>query len=74
MDDKLTIEEQMASFKKHLWSNNKPLEFASAVVEEMLLEIQRQKTVMEAAHEQIASERSNVREVTGMSPQQYNNF
>ena len=48
-----TIEEHMNSFKKHLWGNTQPMEFASDVVEELLLEIQRQRTVMKAALDEI---------------------
>lgn len=48
-----TIEEHMNSFKKHMWSNTQPLEFASDVTEELLLEIQRQRTVMRAALDEI---------------------
>lgn len=49
----ITIEEHMNSFKKHLWGNTKPMDFASDVVEELLLEIQRQRTVMRAALDEI---------------------
>ena len=72
--NKLTIEEQMENFKNHLWKNTKPLDFAAAVVEEMLLEIQRQQTVMACAHAQMTSEGSNVRESTSMSFSQYKNL
>ena len=48
-----TIEEMMDSFKKHLWSDDKPMEFSIAVAEEMLLEIQRQQTIMKAAADEI---------------------
>ena len=46
MANSKTIDEMMDSFKKHLWSDDKPMEFAIAVAEEMLLEIQRQQTIM----------------------------
>ena len=49
-----TIEEQLNSFQKHLWSNEKPMDFAADVVRELLLEIQRQRTVMMAAHDEIS--------------------
>ena len=52
-NEKMTIAEHMDSFKKHMWSNEKPMDFASDVVEELLLEIQRQKTVMRAALDEI---------------------
>ena len=48
-----TIEEHMSSFKKHLWGHTQPMEFASDVTEELLLEIQRQRTVMKAALDEI---------------------
>ena len=51
---KLTIQEQLDSFKKHLWSNEQPMEFAAAVVEELLLEVQRQQTVMRASKEELS--------------------
>ena len=37
-NESMTIEEHMASFKKHLWSNGLPMQFATDVVEELLLE------------------------------------
>lgn len=49
----MTIQEHMDSFKKHLWGDEKPMDFASDVVEELLLEIQRQRTVMRAALDEI---------------------
>ena len=52
-EDRKTIHEQLESFKKHMWSNEKPLDFANDVVEEMLLEIQRQWTVMRAGLDEI---------------------
>ena len=52
-EDRKTIHEQLESFKKHMWSNEKPLDFATDVVEEMLLEIQRQWTVMRAGLDEI---------------------
>jgi len=51
--EKKTIHEQLESFKKHLWSNEKPMEFAVDVVEELLLEIQRQQTIMRAGLDEI---------------------
>jgi hypothetical protein len=51
-----TIEEQLESFKKHLWSHSQPMEFASAVVEELLMEVQRQRTVMRAGFDEIRSQ------------------
>ena len=50
-----TIEEQLNSFQKHLWSHDKPMDFATDVVRELLLEIQRQRTVMRASHDEIAT-------------------
>jgi len=51
----MTIDEQLNSFKKHMWSHTQPMEFASAVVEELLMEVQRQRTVMRAAMDEIAT-------------------
>ena len=48
-----TIDEQIESFKKYLWSHTKPMDFAATVVEELLMEIQRQRTVMRAGLEEI---------------------
>ena len=70
---KKTIEEQMGSFKKMLWANDKPLEFASAV-EEMLMEIQRQQTVMRAGHEQILDHIEVHRQTGAMNPEQLGNL
>ena len=50
-----TIEDQLNSFQKHLWSHEKPMDFATDVVRELLLEIQRQRTVMKASHDEIAT-------------------
>jgi hypothetical protein len=52
-EEKKTIHEQLESFKKHLWSNETPMEFATDVVEELLLEIQRQHTIMRAGLDEI---------------------
>ena len=52
-EERKTIHEQLESFKKHLWSSEKPLDFATDVVEEMLLEIQRQWTIMRAGLDEI---------------------
>ena len=51
--DRKTIAEMLESFKKHLWGNDQPMLFAVAVVEEMLLEIQRQQTVMRASADEL---------------------
>ena len=51
--DRKTIAEQLASFKKPLWANDRPMDFATDVVEEMLLEIQRQQTVMRASADEL---------------------
>mgnify|MGYP001490513455 CR=1 FL=1 len=48
-----TIKENMDAFQKQMWSHEKPLEFSVQVVEELLLEVQRQRTVMRAALEEI---------------------
>jgi len=48
-----TIKENMDAFQKQMWSHEKPLEFCVAVVNDLLLEIQRQRTVMRAALEEI---------------------
>ena len=52
-DERKTIHEQLESFRKHLWSNEKPMDFATNVVEELLLEIQRQQTIMRAGLDEI---------------------
>tara|TARA_R100000152_G_C6582053_1_gene45562 strand:+ start:17 stop:412 length:396 start_codon:yes stop_codon:yes gene_type:complete len=52
-EERKTIHEQLESFKKHLWSSEKPMDFATDVVEEMLLEIQRQWTIMRAGLDEI---------------------
>lgn len=52
-NESMTIEEHMESFKKHLWSHGLPMQFATDVVEELLLEIQRQRTVMRAAVDEL---------------------
>ena len=49
----MTIEEHMDVFKKQLWNNEKPMEFATQMVQELLLEIQRRRTVMAAALHEI---------------------
>lgn len=51
----MTIEEHMNIFKKQLWSNEQPMEFASQIVKELLLEVQRRRTVMAAALVEIDS-------------------
>ncbi len=51
--EKKTIHEQLESFKKFLWSDEQPMEFATNVVEELLLEVQRQQTVMRAGLDEI---------------------
>ena len=48
-----TIKENMDAFQKQMWSDPKPIEFRVRVVEELLLEVQRQRTVMRAALEEI---------------------
>ena len=52
-DERKTIHEQLENFKKYLWSNEKPMDFATNVVEELLLEIQRQQTIMRAGLDEI---------------------
>lgn len=69
-----TIEEMMDSFKKHLWSDDKPMEFAIAVAEEMLLEIQRQQTVMKAAADEIRRHWEVHTTAEDVSPQQVQNL
>ena len=69
-----TIEEMMDSFKKHLWSDDKPMEFAAAVAEEMLLEIQRQQTVMKAAADEIRRHWQVHAAADDVSPQQVQNL
>lgn len=51
--DRKTVGEQLESFKKHLWSHGQPMEFATDVVEELLLEIQRQQTIMRASADEL---------------------
>lgn len=48
-----TIHEHMENFKKHLWSSENPMEFSTQVVEELLLEVQRIRTVMRAGLDEL---------------------
>mgnify|MGYP003952976025 CR=1 FL=1 len=48
-----TIQEHMDSFQKQMWGHSKPLEFCVEVVQELLSEIQRQRTVMRAGLEEL---------------------
>ena len=73
-ESKKTIIEMMDSFKKHLWSSDKPMEFATDVVEEMLLEIQRQQTVMRAAADEIRRHWAVHSESEGVSLHQLQNL
>ena len=74
--DTSTIAQQLSSFKKHLWSSQQPLDFSSDVVFELLMEIQRQKTVMLAAldevdrmwvaHEKLAEENGDIKQLVNL--------
>ena len=46
------VKEELDTFQKNMWSNEKPLIYAITVVERLLLENKRMRTVMlEALHE-----------------------
>lgn len=74
--DTSTIAQQLSSFKKHLWSSQQPLDFSSDVVFELLMEIQRQRTVMLAAldevdrmwaaHEKLAEENGDIKQLVNL--------